>query len=167
METVITNPSVNLICATGRSGQIGLNGALPWGDSEDPVIKQRASADLRFFKRATQGCTIVVGYKTYESLLEKYPLTYWNRTNRSLVLFSRDFYNIPMTFLEILKSQGKDIWIAGGASTYRRLLPYVDGVISINVINEYDGAADTWFPFFDLNEYLVKIQEQTDVIKEE
>ena len=149
-------PSINLIAAIGRSGQLGLNGELPWGNSDDPVVKQRASADMRFFKRATQDCVIVVGHNTYKELAEKYSIEYWNRTNRVLVEFSREFYDTPEHFLRILKTQNKDIWVAGGAVTYKRLMPFVDGVISVNCIAEYDGPADTYFPIFELEEYAVK-----------
>ncbi len=141
-------PSINLIAAIGKNGQLGLNGELPWKDSEDPAVQARAAADMRFFKRSTHGCVIVVGHNTYVELCQgKHPVHYWNKTDRVLVEFPRVHYDSPESFFRILLNMGKDIWIAGGAATYRRLFPFVNGVVSINVIKEYDGIADTYFPF--------------------
>src|SRR6218665_1669776 len=81
-------PSINLIAAIGKNGQLGLNGELPWKDSEDPAVQARAAADMRFFKRSTHGCVIVVGHNTYVELCQgKHPVHYWNKTDRVLVEF--------------------------------------------------------------------------------
>lgn len=141
-------PSINLIAAIGKSGQIGLGGELPWKDSKDPIIQERAAADMRFFKRATKDCVIVVGHRTYIDICKVYhPIHHWNKTNRVLIEFPRVHYDNPEVFFNLLKKMGKDIWVAGGAATYTRLMPFVNGVVSVNVIKEYDGPADTYFPF--------------------
>lgn len=72
--------ALNLIAAVGRNGQLGLNGELPWGNSEDFAIRNRAAADMRFFKQATTNSIILVGYKTYVELAKKYNYAYWERT---------------------------------------------------------------------------------------
>jgi len=50
---------VSLVVATGAMGQIGNNGALPWG---------RLQADMSHFARVTRRQALIMGRKTWESL---------------------------------------------------------------------------------------------------
>jgi dihydrofolate reductase len=62
--------SVNLIWAQARGGVIGAAGRLPWHLPED----------LKLFREATAGSTVVMGRHTWESLPERFrPLP--GRTN--------------------------------------------------------------------------------------
>jgi dihydrofolate reductase len=49
---------LNLIYARARNGVIGRHNALPWHLPED----------LAHFKRHTQGCPVIMGRKTWDSL---------------------------------------------------------------------------------------------------
>ena len=62
-----------LICAMAENRVIGRNNALPWHLSED----------LKYFKRTTMGCCIIMGRKTWESIGRVLP----GRTN---IIISRD-----------------------------------------------------------------------------
>ena len=138
--------SVNLIAAVGKSGQIGLNGELPWANTTNEVIKTRAKADMALFKQLTTNGIIVVGHNTHEELYKKYNEDYWNKSNRLLIKFSRDWYDDPAKFIDLMVSTGRTVWIAGGTMTYLRLFPFVNGAISISVMPEYDGPADRYLP---------------------
>lgn len=116
-------PVVNLIAAVGRSGQLGLNGRLPWYDPRD----------LQWFKEMTWGGIVVVGSVTARSLP---PLL-----GRSLLVQTR--HDHPEALLCRL-SPHASLWIAGGAKTYERWMPYVDRFYIGRV--DYDGPADAWMP---------------------
>lgn len=119
---------VNLIAAIGKSGQLGLNGGLPWD----------APSDLALFKKLTVGGVIIVGGRTYDSLP--------NLPGRMVYRYSG--IATPRDMITLLQAQhpGWPIWIAGGAKTYRDFAPYIDGLKIVSVI-DYDGPADAWFPF--------------------
>ena len=115
-----------LIAAVGRSGQLGLDGKLPWHDA----------ADLRWFKTMTTGGTIIVGHNTAQGLPEL--------PDRTVVVDDRS--QAPESILEDLRRESsfRAIYVAGGAKTYRRYLHLVTRHL-ISVI-DYDGPADTWMP---------------------
>lgn len=91
------------IIACDPAGGIGYRGRLPW---------EKISGDLSRFKQLTQGQTVIMGRKTWESLPHK-PLP--NRIN--VVVSSSsipEVYTIPncetVDYLEL-----SDAWIIGGA----------------------------------------------------
>lgn len=116
-------PIVNLIAAVGRSGQLGLNGQMPWHDRRD----------LQWFKELTMGGIVVVGSVTAAGLP---PLV-----GRRVLVQTR--YDHPEALLRMLSPMDK-LWIAGGAKTYERWMPYVDRFYIGRV--DYDGPADAWMP---------------------
>lgn len=155
---------VNLIAAVGKSGQLGMNGKLPWYDPED----------LKWFRQETFGDVVVFGSKTYDDLpnLDGRVII---RVSRVIIRVSRYLkrhirlhivdnisrkpsidnteVNITVTVLpnaeevlSYLQSEfpNKNIWIAGGAQIYELFLPYVDKTYISHI--DYDGPADTWMP---------------------
>ncbi len=118
-------PRVNLIAAVGRRGQLGLDGRMPWHDSED----------LGFFKLMTTGAAIIVGPKTFEKLP---PLP-----GRTVIVDDRDM--TPEFILESIVEAGQiQVWVAGGANTYRRWMHLVRRSFITHV--DYDGPADVFMP---------------------
>ena len=112
---------INAIAAIGRSGQIGLDGKLPWHDADD----------LAWFARMTKGNILVAGHNTKKTLPDLPGRT---------VLF--DNLNMhPISYLAHLGCE--DIWIIGGAKTYARWAPYIERWHISKV--DYDGHADAWF----------------------
>jgi dihydromethanopterin reductase len=122
-------PDVRLIAAVGRSGQIGLKGGLPWGDlfPEDRIA----------FREATRDCPVIVGHNTWPSVKHLHGT------------HGRDFFKDntglrPQGFLRLYGLEDRTVWIAGGAKTYLRWLPFA-GERRITVL-EWDGPADVWMP---------------------
>ncbi|QGZ14223.1 dihydrofolate reductase [Rhizobium phage RL2RES] len=120
--------NINLIAAIGKSGQIGLNGGLPWQSSDD----------LRWFKSMTMDSLMIAGYRTYQTV------KHLDRTyGRVLIL---DDEAITPDFLRGLAEQRvhDGAFIIGGAKTYTRWMPYIDRFYISRI--DYDGPADTFFP---------------------
>jgi dihydrofolate reductase len=103
------------------------------------------SEDLRYFKKTTDGSTIVMGYNTYMSL-PKRPLP--NR--RNIVLTSKDIelegaivVNSIDELLKLLNPE-EETFVCGGASIYRQMLPYADKLYITHIFHKFES--DTFFP---------------------
>ena len=116
---------VNLIAAVGKNGQLGLNGHLPWKDPED----------LRFFKHMTMNDLVIVGHNTFQTL----PIL----PGRTVMIDPTD--RSPEDVIATLSNDlWETVWIAGGAKTYARWMPYIRRFFITQV--DYDGPADVYMP---------------------
>ena len=113
----------------------------------------RLPADMAFFKASTTGHVVAMGENTLLSFPKQKPLP--NRTN---IVLSQDptheYENVVNvhTFEDFLKKifdfcKENDVFIIGGASIYRQMLPYVDEVW-LNKVDE-DGEAEVFFENLD------------------
>ncbi len=127
-----------LIAATGKNGEMGLNGRLPWEHPED----------LQLFKTVTMGSPLIMGRKTFESL----PRLLKGRPH--LVLshqFSRDL-GPNVTFFTSLKdiplwchNKGySKAFVIGGQKIYTLLAPFCSQIVLTKIDSAFD--ADTFFP---------------------
>lgn len=126
---------ISLIVAMDKNNGIGNNNKL----------LAHISEDLKYFKRVTDGNTIVMGYNTYMSL-PKRPLP--NR--RNVVLTSKNIelegaivVNSIEELLKLLNTE-EETFICGGASIYNQMLPYADKLYITHIFDEFE--ADTFFP---------------------
>ncbi len=101
--------------------------------------------DLKYFKRVTNGHTIVMGYKTYMSLPVR-PLP-----NRKNIVLTRKNIELPGAIVihsidELLKELNSDeeVFICGGASIYEQMLPHATKLYVTHIFDEFQ--ADTFFP---------------------
>ena len=123
MKKIEYRATLNLLAAVGQSGQIGLDGKLPWHCPED----------LKFFKEMTTDRVLIVGKNTLDSLPDL--------PNRTVIL---DSGLDPASIKKYLAETGQRATIIGGAKTYAKWAPFVDRIV-INKI-DYDGPADTYMP---------------------
>lgn len=109
-------------------------------------------ADMKMFRQETTGKVIVLGRKTIETFPNARPLP--NRVN--IVMSTNKDYNVDGAtvvhdvdeLLEVLKQyDSKDVYIIGGDSVYRQMLPYCDTVHVTKIDREYE--ADAFFPNLD------------------
>ncbi|BDZ77134.1 dihydrofolate reductase [Claveliimonas bilis] len=121
--------------------------------------------DMKFFRETTTGKVVVMGRKTLESFPGGQPLK--NRTN--IVLTSDKSYKAAGAVLvhsmeelmeELKKYSQEDIYVIGGESIYRSLLPYCSKAYVTKTEHAYD--ADTWFPDLDADPQwkMTKISEE-------
>ena len=112
----------------------------------------RIPSDQKFFRETTTGKVVVMGRKTLESFPGSRPLP--NRTN--IVLTANKNYQVKgavvvhsleelLTLLQNYPSE--DIFVIGGDSIYRQLLPYCDLAHVTKIHHRYE--ADSWFPNLD------------------
>lgn len=139
---------MNIIVAVDKNWAIGYQNKLLNSIPED----------MKFFRETTTGKVVVMGRKTLESFPNGRPLK--NRVN--VVITGQQDCQVPDAVvvhsveeaMEYLKDfNSDDIYVIGGESIYRQMLPYCD-VAHVTVM-DYAYQADTWFPNLDAMEEFV------------
>ena len=142
---------VSIIVAIAQNGTIGDKNSLLWHIKED----------MRFFRTTTSGHAVVMGRKTFESLVSR-PLP--KRTNIVITRADRVFEGaLTAHSLEeaIRLAEGdEEIFIIGGAQIYREALRIADRMYITRVMHDYEG--DTSFPDIDLSEWELVAEEKHD-----
>ncbi len=138
-------PRISIIAAlSSRTRAIGAQGELLW-----PLPK-----DLKRFKELTAGHPVIMGRKTFESILRILGKPLPNRSN--IVVTRRSDYSPPgidtAGSLEIglEKARARDqeeIFIIGGQQIYEQSLALADRLYLTLV--ESDRNGDTWFPPYE------------------
>lgn len=131
--------NLSIIVAVAQNLAIGKDNDLLW----------HISADLKHFKALTTGHTIVMGRRTFHSLPRK-PLP----KRRNIVLtHDEDFlfpgvevaHDIPQ-LLRMTEGE-EEVFVMGGATLYRQLLPLAGKLYVTWVHRPFDG--DVFFPPFE------------------
>lgn len=105
-----------IIVAQGDNGAIGAQGSIPW----------RHSADMRHFRNATLGCTLLVGRTTYDSLPPTLPgrdvvvVTSRPLTSGASALSAPDVASAIRIATD--ETSGRGIAFAGGPRIYQEAL---------------------------------------------
>ena len=130
----------NIIVAVSDNNAIGRNNELLWHISED----------LRFFRRSTTGCPIIMGRKTFESIGRPLPM----RVN---IVVSRSYKtgeevavvsSLEEAFKLADETNLERCFVIGGGQIYAQALPLVDRLVVTHVHTVIEDA-DTFFPPID------------------
>lgn len=122
-------------------------------------------ADMKHFRAITTGHVIIMGRKTLESFPQSQPLG--KRVN--IVLSKNEDYKVNGATIvhsieelqEELKQYDKEeIYVIGGESIYRALLPFCDTAIVTKIDESYE--ADTYFPNLDEMEDWEMVEESEE-----
>ena len=120
---------------------------------------------MKFFRQTTTGKVVVMGRKTLESFPNGMPLK--NRTN--IVLTGNKDYHVKDAVIvhskeelleELKKYDTDEIYVIGGESIYRMLLPYCDTVYVTKIDRAFQ--ADTFFPNLDEMDEWVMTEESEE-----
>jgi dihydrofolate reductase len=134
---------------------IGKGNDLPWHLPED----------LKHFKELTLGKTVVMGRKTYESIVARLNKPLPGRKN--VVITRQENYKVPEEVL-VFKSledafqdlSANDIYIIGGAEIFKLALPFTKILEITHVHGNYEG--DAFFPEVDWNQWKKLSEEKHD-----
>jgi dihydrofolate reductase len=148
-----TNQKLIAIAAMASNRVIGRDGKLPWHLPED----------LKFFKATTLGHPVLMGRKTFESIVARLGKPLPGRVNivlsktmseREGVHVIRDVADLRATLTGLHPSSS--VFLIGGAQLYESLLPQCDELLLTFVEQPHEG--DAFFPrfedAFDLKEVL-------------
>ncbi len=137
-------PELVIVAAVAEENRvIGKDRDLPWHIPED----------LQHFKELTTGSPLLMGRRTFESILHQFGGPLPNR--RMVVLTNQgsfDDYPDVETYASIdaamdALSDADVVFIGGGEAIYRQFLPKADRLELTIVEGEYEG--DTYFPPYE------------------
>lgn len=138
-----------------------------WGIGKGNELLVRIPADMKFFRQETTGKVVVLGRKTLETFPQGLPLK--NRTN--IILSTNPSYQVKDAVVvhsveelikELKQYDEEDVYVIGGESVYRQLLPYCKVAHVTKIDHAYE--ADTYFPNLDQDpdwEITAESDEQT------
>lgn len=133
---------INIIAAISKNNVIGKDNSLLW----------YLPNDLKRFRKITNGATVIMGRKTYESI--GHPLK-----NRQNIILSKNL-NLNIDNCEISNSLDdaiykakNEIFIIGGGEIYKKSIEYADKLYITEVDCIVDG--DSYFPIIDDNWQIV------------
>ena len=144
--------NIHMIWAQDSNNAIGKDGTLPWHFSED----------LKNFKKLTNGHTIIMGRKTWDSLPIK-PLP--NR--RNIVISTQQqskvesYTSIENCIDALIGNDQINIFIIGGMSIYKFFYKHAN-ILHITFIDKKYSNTDTFFPIG-----LEKIKLDFDLVQEQ
>ncbi|WP_017548972.1 dihydrofolate reductase [Salinicoccus carnicancri] len=137
---------VSLIVCHADQNVIGFKNGMPW----------HLPVDLKHVKKLTEGNTIVMGRKTFESLGRPLP----NRTNVILTKnqdYSAEGADIIHDIDDISELPGK-IFIFGGSGVYKQTMELVDEMYITRIHETFAG--DTFFPEYDMNDWEITARQE-------
>ena len=123
-----------------------------WSIGKDGRLLVHIPRDLQYFKERTYGKTVIMGRKTLESLPKKEPL----KGRKNIVLTRNPDYRVEGAqvvhsieeALELVSgSAPEDVFVIGGGSVYKGMLPHCDRAYITRIEYAYDS--DTFFPNLD------------------
>lgn len=126
-----------------------------WAIGNKNELLVRIPNDHKYFREETTGKVVVLGRKTLETFPQGQPLK--NRTN--IILTTDRKYQVKDAIIvhsiqelleELKKYNDEDIYIIGGESVYRQMLPYCNVAHITKIDHSYE--ADTYFPNLDQDE---------------
>ncbi len=143
--------NISIVVAISQNYAIGRNNNLLWHISDD----------LKHFKEITLGHPVIMGRKTYDSLLVK-PLP-----ERRNIVLSRDSglkidqFEVVHSVEEALDicSPSEETFVIGGEHIYKQFMPYVRKMYVTWVYENFE--ADAYFP--EINPMLWEIADQSEI----
>ena len=140
---------ISIIVAIAENNAIGKGNQLLW----------RMPADLKHFKDATTGHTVIMGRKTFDSVGKPLP-------NRRNIVVTRNVA-LQIEGVEVVNTlekaislcnENEEVFIVGGAEIYKMAMDLTDKIYLTVIHSVFD--ADTFFPVID-----GAVWTETDVVK--
>jgi dihydrofolate reductase len=145
--------AISIVAAVAKNGVIGAKNDLPWYLPED----------LKRFKQLTTGKTVLMGRKTFESILARLGKPLPNRDN--VVITRNKEYKVPegvFTHTDVataLRNHGSaDIYVIGGGELFSQTIDKADVLHITHVDKEVEG--DVFFPAIDPNKWRLVDEEK-------
>lgn len=125
-----------------------------WAIGKENKLLVSIPADMKYFRETTKGNIVIMGRKTLESFPGGMPLK--NRVN--IVITKNPDYKVKDAIvvhsveeaIEESKKYEGEVYVIGGESIYRAMLPYCKTALVTKIDHAY--SADTYFPNLDEEE---------------
>ncbi|MCC7357724.1 dihydrofolate reductase [Candidatus Uhrbacteria bacterium] len=144
---------ISIIVAVSDTNVIGHLNDIPW----------YLPRDLKNFKALTVGHTVLMGRKTFESIVARIGKPLPDRKN--VVITRQAHFTVPTGVVvaaswedAMQKTQNEDVFVCGGADIYTIALPFADRLILTRVHLQAEG--DVVFPAFHVSDWKLVFEEQ-------
>lgn len=149
---------VSMIVAMAANRTIGKDNRMPW----------HLPADLKHFRETTLGCPVIMGRKTFESILASLGKPLPGRTNivitrnagfshpgavtvtspeAALAAAHRALSSVEPHAPTVSEPRPAEVFVIGGAEIYAAMLPLARRVVVTEIRHNFDG--DAFFPALD------------------
>lgn len=135
---------IAIIAAVAKNNVIGKSNTLPWYIPED----------LKRFRALTIGKTVLMGRKTFESIIKKIGAPLPKRKN--VIITKKRNYQAPkgvVIFYDLKKAlealKNEEVFIIGGAQIYQQTIDLAETLYITHIDKEIEG--DVFFPEIDLS----------------
>ena len=147
-----------MIVAMAANRAIGKDNRMPW----------HLPADLKHFKETTMGCPVIMGRKTFESILASLGKPLPGRTNivvtrnagfshpgavtvtspqAALEAAHRAMQSVEAHAPTVSETRSDEVFVIGGAEIYAAMLPLARRIVVTEIRQNFDG--DAFFPTLD------------------
>jgi len=149
----VERPEISLIVAMDLNRVIGRGGLIPW----------HLPIDLKHFRDTTKGHPVIIGRKTFESIIEFLGKPLPGRTNIVMSRNEEDYKRLISMGADyvvrdssgalerariVAKEDGVgEVFVIGGSSVYEEFLPIADRIYLTRIMYKFEG--DTHFPHYD------------------
>ena len=136
-----------------------------WGIGFNGKLLEHIPEDLKMFKQLTIGHTVIMGRKTWNSL-PKAPLP--KRSNIIIssgepLIMDKNTLRLPLeAVIEFLEYTNDEVFIIGGGTIYKELLPLCDKVYVTKIFKDHPNI-DTYFPNLDQMEDEWKLDNSEEI----
>jgi len=134
------------VAALAENRALGKDGELPW---------DRLEGDKEQYRSRVAGHPVVLGRRTFESMLDDLPgaaQVVLSRTEREFDVPTAHHAADVDEAVETLEELGAEVgYVLGGAAIYHLFQPHLDRMYLSRVPGSYD--ADTFYPEFDEDEW--------------
>jgi len=137
-------PIISIIVAADENNAIG----------KDNNLLCYLPNDLKYFKSRTDGSSIIMGRKTFESLPKGALPNRRNiviTRNKSLQFANTEICSSLDEAIELCKNE-KEIFIIGGGTIYNEAIKFADRLYLTRIHHKFEGA-DTHFPEIDMQRW--------------
>ena len=139
---------LSIIAAMSANRVIGRDNSLPW----------KLPGDWKRFKNLTMGHYLLMGRKTFESIVRPLP-------GRTTVVITHQTGFAPAGVLVAhsidqalhVVAEDDEVFVAGGAQIYQQMLPRADRLYLTSIHEEFEG--DTKFPEFEESDWQLISEE--------
>lgn len=124
---------IALVAAVAENGVIGTDNDLPW----------HLPDDMKYFREITMGKTVVMGRKTFESIVASIGKPLPDRTNLVLTRnssFTADGVQV-LHDAASLADLARDVYVIGGAQVYAATIDQADTLYITEVKTQVEGDA--------------------------
>jgi dihydrofolate reductase len=130
------------VAAVAENRAIGRDGELPW---------DHIAADVEQYRNRVAGHPVVLGRRTFESMLDYLPgsaQVVMSRTEREFDVPTAHHAGDVESAVAVLEELGAEVgYVLGGATVYHLFQPHLDRMYLSRVPGSYE--ADSFYPEFD------------------